>query len=148
MWCTAPLDAPRGADFSPSHGRDLDFLWSGRRDSNPRPSPWQRYLAQLCHQPLYTFINVLLGFCLTVVDRNLPLLASACAFFVVRVPRDFVPQAPRTSGDLPPQILLASPWRGDAHATRQRLSIRCAARCTPFADTDVSRRPAQRNAGR
>jgi len=41
MWCTAPLAAPRGADFSPSHGRDLDFLWSGRRDSNPRPSPWQ-----------------------------------------------------------------------------------------------------------
>ena len=41
MWCTAPLDAPRGADFGPSHGRDLDFLWSGRRDSNPRPSPWQ-----------------------------------------------------------------------------------------------------------
>ena len=26
MWCTAPLDAPRGADFSPSQGRDLDFL--------------------------------------------------------------------------------------------------------------------------
>jgi len=41
MWCTAPLDAPREADFSPSYGRDLDFLWSGRRDSNPRPSPWQ-----------------------------------------------------------------------------------------------------------
>jgi hypothetical protein len=41
MWCAAPLDAPRGADFSPSHVRDLDFLWSGRRDSNPRPSPWQ-----------------------------------------------------------------------------------------------------------
>jgi hypothetical protein len=34
----APLDASRGADFSPAHGRDLDFLWSGRRDSNPRPS--------------------------------------------------------------------------------------------------------------
>src|ERR1035441_8646008 len=62
MWCTAPLDAPRGADFSPSHGRDLDFLWSGRRDSNPRPSPWQGDLAQLCHQPLHTFSNVLLGF--------------------------------------------------------------------------------------
>ena len=31
MWCTPPLDAPRGADFSPSHGHDLDFLWSGRR---------------------------------------------------------------------------------------------------------------------
>jgi hypothetical protein len=26
MWCTAPLDAPRGADFSPSHICDLDFL--------------------------------------------------------------------------------------------------------------------------
>jgi len=62
MWCAAPLDAPRGADFSPSHVRDLDFLWSGRRDSNPRPSPWQRYLAYLCHQPLYTFINVLPSF--------------------------------------------------------------------------------------
>ena len=41
MWCTASLDAPRGTDFSPSRGRDLDFLLSGRRDSNPRPSPWQ-----------------------------------------------------------------------------------------------------------
>jgi hypothetical protein len=37
MWCTPPLDAPRGADFSPSHGHDLDFLWSGRRDSNRDP---------------------------------------------------------------------------------------------------------------
>jgi hypothetical protein len=27
-----------------------------------RSSPWQRYLAQLCHQLLHTFINVLLGF--------------------------------------------------------------------------------------
>ena len=26
---------------TPSHRRDLDFLWSGRRDSNPRPQPWQ-----------------------------------------------------------------------------------------------------------
>jgi len=32
---------PRKANFSPSHHRYLGFLWSGRRDSNPRPSPWQ-----------------------------------------------------------------------------------------------------------
>ena len=41
MWYIPPSDASRGADFDPSHRRDLDFLWSGRRDSNPRPQPWQ-----------------------------------------------------------------------------------------------------------
>ena len=49
MWCAAPLDAPRGADLSPSHIPDLDFLWSGRRDSNPRPSPWQGDALPLSH---------------------------------------------------------------------------------------------------
>ena len=76
-------------------------FWSGRRDSNPRPSPWQKkcYLAQLCHQPLHTFINVLLGFLLTAVGRNEPLLASACAFFVERAPRIFAPHAPHKSAE-------------------------------------------------
>jgi hypothetical protein len=26
----------------PNLSRYLDFLWSARRDSNPRPSPWQK----------------------------------------------------------------------------------------------------------
>ena len=45
MWCKC--GAPRSRTcherpiFSPSHHRYLGFLWSGRRDSNPRSSPWQ-----------------------------------------------------------------------------------------------------------
>jgi hypothetical protein len=42
MWCATVPDAPREADFGLSHRHDLDFLSSGRRDSNPRPSPWQK----------------------------------------------------------------------------------------------------------
>jgi hypothetical protein len=31
-----------GQARGPAHtGPDLEFLWNGRRDSNPRPSPWQ-----------------------------------------------------------------------------------------------------------
>jgi len=39
--CGARPDSPQAAVFRPSHCYNLDFLWSGRRDSNPRPSPWQ-----------------------------------------------------------------------------------------------------------
>src|SRR5277367_2769669 len=68
---------------------------SGRRDLNPRPSPWQGDLEQLRCLRLHTFINVLLGFLLTAVDRYAPLLSMLCAFFVVHVPRIFAPHAPR-----------------------------------------------------
>ena len=41
MWCGAVPEAPREAEIDPSNRPDLDFYRSGRRDSNPRPSPWQ-----------------------------------------------------------------------------------------------------------
>jgi hypothetical protein len=41
MWCGAVPEAPREAEFDLSHRPDQDVSWSGRRDSNPRPSPWQ-----------------------------------------------------------------------------------------------------------
>jgi hypothetical protein len=40
MWC-AQLGCSTREAFNSSRRRDLVILWSGRRDSNPRPSPWQ-----------------------------------------------------------------------------------------------------------
>src|ERR1700683_1597871 len=41
MWCGPLSPALIRAGFNPSTRPDLGFFWSGRRDSNPRPSPWQ-----------------------------------------------------------------------------------------------------------
>jgi hypothetical protein len=49
MWCKPPSETVQWAGFGPSHRRYLDFLWSGRRDSNPRPSPWQYYGAHFIY---------------------------------------------------------------------------------------------------
>jgi hypothetical protein len=88
----------------------------GWRPFDSRPSLWQGDLQQLCHLRLHIFINVLLGFLPTAVDRYTPLLSMLCAFFVVHVPRVFAPHAPRTLEDLALLILWASPWKSDAWA--------------------------------
>jgi hypothetical protein len=57
MWCIALADATREADLDPSQRHYLDFIWSGRRDSNPRPSPWQKNLPGNPNPPTCTFAN-------------------------------------------------------------------------------------------
>lgn len=50
------------------------------RDAGIQSRDPHRFMAQLCHQPLYIFINVVLGFWLTAVGLNKPLLAPAMRF--------------------------------------------------------------------
>jgi hypothetical protein len=54
-WAAAPPPRPLRGGFGPfvcaallSHGAEE---WSGRRDSNPRPSPWQGGVFRLCNRP-------------------------------------------------------------------------------------------------
>ena len=47
MWCAAVPNAPPEDNFDAAYRHYLDILWSGRRDSNPRPSPWQLKETQL-----------------------------------------------------------------------------------------------------
>ena len=43
------LDGPEQASGPAYTGPGLRFLWSGRRDSNPRPPPWQGGALPLSH---------------------------------------------------------------------------------------------------
>ena len=53
---------------------DLGFLWSGRRDSNPRPPPWQNSAAQMRHQRKLPKMNA------DVQVRNRSHLVVSCCF--------------------------------------------------------------------
>src|SRR6266498_1342524 len=44
------LDDPAHAGGPAPTDPDLGFLWSGRRDSNPRPPPWQNSAPQMKYQ--------------------------------------------------------------------------------------------------
>ena len=44
------------------------LLWSGRRDSNPRPQPWQRGAGHSCHLPVSAYPARYQGFRLSPVE--------------------------------------------------------------------------------
>jgi hypothetical protein len=65
---------------------------SGRRDSNPRPSPWQKQTGQLLDLRVFEKRLHDAAESLTASDRHLPPLTLVCAFVVGRVPQGSVPQ--------------------------------------------------------
>jgi hypothetical protein len=93
-------------------------------------------LGQLRCLRLHTFVNVLLGFLLTAVDRYAPLLSMLCAFFVVHVPRIFAPHAPQTLEERATarclKIPQPSPWRGDALSLSSARRLDLAFSVVPF----------------
>jgi len=74
MWCAALLKSPPRGQFGPSHGHYLDFLWSGRRDSNPRPSPWQRKSYRGAPTPLPAPLQIDAACSAFSTDHSKPLL--------------------------------------------------------------------------
>jgi hypothetical protein len=62
----------------------LDFLWSGRRDSNPRPSPWQKNTIEGSPTPLPAPSQISAACSAFSTDHNTPLLTvlvnGACVF--------------------------------------------------------------------
>src|SRR6266542_1727440 len=68
------LDDPAHAGGPAPTDPDLGFLWSGRRDSNPRPPPWQNSAAQMRHQRKLPKMNA------DVQVRNRSHLVVSCCF--------------------------------------------------------------------
>ena len=78
------LRSPRRARHG-LYAADLGFSWSGRRDSNPRPSPWQGDCSRASYLHFYQFHAARSAFS---VDRNRPLSTVvahvACVFCAAR----------------------------------------------------------------
>jgi hypothetical protein len=78
-----PRVAVTGRERRPERATDEGRCWSGRRDSNPRPSPWQGVHDGAADQHTRVFSQVSPTIRLTAGDREYPDLPVSCGGDVV-----------------------------------------------------------------